>query len=321
MKSFEYSFPTKLICGQRNEATFKRELFRLLGGDVLIVTSRNRSHYIKTFSLIIEVLEEAKSKFVVDFCDSNPSCEYLYQLSRRIMDGKKLVIALGGGSVIDAVKAASLQAANPDIHSLWHLEEKYSFNDSQCKIIAIPTTIGTGSEGNGTFIVYNYDLGQKRAFFNLSVRPALAWLDPDNVMSLSRLSLENGLIDCFSHFLEQYIRRDDSDLWSDYAIKGLLEFSIKCYDDLDNWSSSHELRSNVQMLSLLAMSYLFAQGKRLDWSLHNRLDRLECISQCHSAAIRCYLPAWLDEVRRDESLQNRFTDIAFVSEFVRRISA
>ncbi|MEC7986514.1 MAG: iron-containing alcohol dehydrogenase, partial [Myxococcota bacterium] len=271
---------------------------------------------------LLSCLKAAKISYSVEStCPANPDVDFISHLAKKLNRGRyDVLIALGGGSVIDAAKGIALLAANdPFTQNIWDLNTRQNCSDAFCKLIAVPTTVGTGSEGNGTFILYNKAIHKKRDYFHLSIRPSLAWLDPTNVVSLPITMVENGLIDAISHLLEQYFRDDEEDVWSDFSIVGLLEYGVECFDQRMLWERSDHLRANIQMLSLIAMSYLFSQGKRLSWSLHNELDALTDMDKSHAYLIRKHMPEWFERKIREEKNAKRSRRIQFLVPFMEAI--
>jgi alcohol dehydrogenase class IV len=288
---------------------------------ILVLTGNNSAKSNGNLASISRVLKQAKITHTVESnCPPNPDFEFLLFIANKLEKDYDCIIALGGGSVMDIAKGAALFSANLNSNDELSLVNNVKeLAAASCKIIAVPTTVGTGSEANGTFIVNDKNTGQRKDFFHLSVRPHIAWLDPKHVRSLTKASVENGLIDVLSHLLEQYFSDEEELIWNDYQILGLLEYCVECYNKLDTWKDSAKFRNEVQMVSLISMSYLFAQGKTLTWSLHNNLELKKISNYSHSSVIRKYLPNWVKEKLIDKRNSIRFEKINYILNFIKII--
>lgn len=321
MKSFHYNLPTKIICGDNSETFFINDLKKLSFKKVLVLTGEKSSVLNGNLKKLSDTLDKVKLSYTIESsCPRGPDFEYLSYISRKIFNSFDCIIALGGGSVIDCAKGAALQSANLNSNTkLSALGDCRNFLNATCKVVAIPTTIGTGSEGNGTFIINDICNSLRRDFFHLSIRPCIAWLDPKYVLTLDSVSVENGLIDAVAHLLEQYFSSDDELMWNDYQIIGLLQYCIKCYKSLSSWDTSEKIRSEIQIVSLISMSYFLSQGKTISWSLHKKKELMSISNDSHASLIRTHLPAWLDDISLNNKFYNRIENINFIFDFVDNI--
>ena len=322
MKSFYYNLPTKIISGEESDKFFLNEITKHSFNQVLVLTGIRSSKNNGNLDRLASLLEQAKLNYTIESsCKECPDFQYIDYIASKLTDSYDCVIALGGGSVIDCAKGASLQSANYAFNrNLSSFSDIKKYVDSKCKVVAIPTTIGTGSESNGTFIINDVDKSQRIDFFHLSVRPIIAWLDPNHIQTLETISIENGLVDVISHLLEQYFSDEDELFWSDYQIIALLKYCIKCYNEIYKWNDSIKLRNEVQIISFISMSYLFSQGKRLNWSLHNKSELTKVSTISHASLIRKYLPIWLHEKSSGKIHSDRIKKIDFVFIFIENIN-
>lgn len=285
-----------------------------------VITGRNSARCLGILNKLTSLLSNLKITFhVVDNCLPCPTTGYVDKLAKQLVASKaECLIALGGGSVIDAVKAVALMMGNQDKNTLWDLKSSNgSLRNTFMPIITVPTTIGTGSEGNGSFAIYHEVTREKHVFFHLSVRPAIAWLHPDHVSEMPADLLLENLADTTSHLLEQYFSEDDRLIWCDYAIIGMLKDLIQCHGKIESWKESIELREEVQLISFMAMSYLFSQGKKVPWSLHHMAD-IACIDDRHGYSIRKHIHAWYRA--KIVSHPHKMAEVQFIEHFLKVIS-
>ncbi|MEM2142934.1 MAG: iron-containing alcohol dehydrogenase [Candidatus Thorarchaeota archaeon] len=141
--------------------------------------------------------------------------------------GIDLIVAVGGGSVMDTAKAAWVLYARPDMR----LEELTPFDTlslrSRARLVCIPTTAGTGSEATRAIVVREDETGRKFATINPELTADLAILDPEFVRDLPRDLTVNTGMDALSHAVEGFVsvwKNDFSDACSMKAIRLIFEW-------------------------------------------------------------------------------------------------
>lgn len=159
-------------------------------------------------------------------------------------------LAVGGGSVIDATKAAAALKLHPD-KNLADLQGLMKiFKDTQ-PIIAVPTTAGTGSEGTLAAVISDPQSIRKYALMSTSLIPKYAILDATLTKSLSQnLTAETGM-DALTHAVEAYINLEQTDYTEESALEALqlIHENLKiAYDDPENL----EARENMLLASYKA---------------------------------------------------------------------
>lgn len=122
----------------------------------------------------------------------------------------EVLIALGGGSVIDTTKAVSMMV-NSNTEDVWELVQHKKEIISPLPIIAIPTTAATGSEMNAGAIINNNSLKLKSSLSHPKAQPVAAFYNPEFTFSLSAYQTSCGAVDIISHILESgFITEYDS---------------------------------------------------------------------------------------------------------------
>ncbi|QWF83774.1 iron-containing alcohol dehydrogenase family protein [Amycolatopsis sp. CA-230715] len=150
----------------------------------------------------------------------NPSTGELDRGAARLREfGDAAVVALGGGSALDAAKGISLLAGNPgavaaDADSLWDA-------GAGLPLVAVPTTAGTGAETNGFGVVEDTCARRKVYIGHSSVRPAVAVLDPELTLGLpARVTASTG-IDALVHGIESLSSRGATTFSTAYAAQAM----------------------------------------------------------------------------------------------------
>ena len=195
-----------------------------LGSHPLIVTGRHSAKACGALSDVCRVLEAAGQKYTIfDQVEENPSRETVMAgREEGLKDSCDYVIAIGGGSPMDAGKGMALMMANP----AWGIEELYEKheNDRALPVVAIPTTCGTGSEVTGVAVLTRHDKKTKGSIPS-KIYPAYALLDEKYLHSAPMQMLCDTAVDALAHLVESYMNAKATDFSRTFAKEGLTAWS------------------------------------------------------------------------------------------------
>jgi len=150
------------------------------------------------------------------------------------------IVGLGGGSSLDTAKASSILITNPGPARNYITAPPY-FHEPKVPIILIPTTAGTGSESTTVAIISLPDKNVKSGVF---VKPTLAIIDPELMLTLPRSITANTGMDAFAHAAEaitNLMRNPHSDLYAEGAIKKISNNLLKCCETPDDIEARSEM--------------------------------------------------------------------------------
>ncbi len=273
-ENFTYHMPTKIIYGKNS---FNDLDSYINGRKTLLITSNGfikRGLIEKVNSLthdIIEVISEVKSH--PEFKD----LEITYNKIREI--DFELILAVGGGSVLDAAKFFAVQNET----------KEYSFVDGIIRgtvakenyklipIIAVPTTAGTGSEITPWATIWDMDEKKKYSLHLPDLFAQIAIYDPNLTLSVPKeITVQTGL-DTLSHALESIWNRNASPITVSYAVKSsklIMKYLLLLADDLENIEYRDKIMeacmyaglafSNTQTAIAHGMSYYITAHKGVD---------------------------------------------------------
>jgi alcohol dehydrogenase class IV len=203
-----WNYPTPIWFGLNRTAEIKLALKELSISKPLIVTDPQFSEN-ENFKKMIEYLSKGSIQFSI-FTDikGNPTGKNVNDgVLKFNADANDGVIAIGGGSALDAGKAIAFMSKQKE--NLWFFEDvgdnwtKAIIKDMP-KVIAIPTTAGTGSETGRASLIVDEDTYTKKIIFHPSILPDLVILDPELTISLpAHLTAATGM-DALAHCLEAY---------------------------------------------------------------------------------------------------------------------
>ncbi len=264
MINFTYCNPTEIKFGKGQIAAIAElipenaRIFLLYGGGS-----------IKKNGVYNQVMDALSGRVVDEFngVEANPHYETLQVASRLAMlKGSTFVLGAGGGSVIDAAKFLAAMIAtgkdDPWDDLLKHPEDVRPLPNG-----AVLTLPATGSESNPVSVISSVRRQLKVPFSNQAARPKFAIMDPTTMQSLSRRQLENGVVDAFTHVLEQYLTRPVNTPvqygFSETVLEVLIEWGPKLVE-----TRSEEACENVMWAANQALNGLIGAGVPQDWSTH-----------------------------------------------------
>jgi len=207
-------------------------------------------------------------------------------------EGVDMVVAVGGGSVIDSAKIIAICIAeNCDAWKV--MTGKYK-PDSALPLIAVLTLAATGTEMNAVSVLQNAETQEKIGYRNELTYPVHSFLDPSYTQSVPASYTAFGVVDLVAHCLEAWFGEGDASLSDRFVvsiIQEALEYGPKLMKDLDNY----ELRSNIMWAATCALNNLTIYGRESgDWGVHALGHVLSFLyDTAHGATLSIIYPAWM----------------------------
>lgn len=308
LNNFNFSFPTEIVFGKDSIKQLPTLIKKYSGRKVLFIYGKKSIFENGIYNLIVNQLNKTKIGFIeYGGCDQNPDASYVDKGARMAINNKvDFILAVGGGSAIDTAKAIALLIKNDYRGGIWPymLSKKEVINDA-LPIGVILTSVGTGSEGNGSFIISNKETSEKLGRSHLSSRPTFSICDPYYTVSLGKFQTACGCADIVSHLLEQYFCKEEYS-FSDHLIIAALKNVIRNSLIVNKNPNNIDSRSNLMLASIFSLSYALSLGKTLDWSAHKIEHAISGIySVAHAAGMACILPAWMKCASKNKIILNR----------------
>ena len=225
IKNTNWNYPTPIWFGLNRTTEIKLALKELNISKPLIVTDPQFSEN-ENFKKIVEHLSKDSIQFSI-FTDikGNPTGKNVSDgVLKFNVDANDGVIAIGGGSALDAGKAIAFMSKQKE--DLWFFEDvgdnwTKAIVEDMPKVIAIPTTAGTGSETGRASLIVDEDTYTKKIIFHPSILPDLVILDPELTTSLpAHLTAATGM-DALAHCLEAYCSHVHHPMAHGIAIEGI----------------------------------------------------------------------------------------------------
>ena len=304
LNNFIYNTPTKLVFGK----DVIRELPNILkeyGKNVLLTYGGGS---IKKIGLYDEVYKLLKDFNIVELNGIEPNPKY----DPSVLDGARLckennidvILAVGGGSVLDCSKAISV-CAKYDGEG-WDLISGKVKAKASLPIVDILTLAATGSEYDSGCVISNTKINDKRGYMDPLMFPKVSILDPTYTFSVSKWQTACGTADAINHVLEQFFA-EPSSIFNDgtmvSALKSLMTNVKIALDD----PSNYDARAELMYVCSLACNGILSNGSGSSgWPMHSIEHALSAYFDItHGAGLAIITPHWMKEILSDKTL-NRF---------------
>ena len=293
MENFVYEYPTKVYFGKGAAKAHLPGILSAYGPNVLLAYGGGSIQKSGIYEELMELLKAA-GKTVTEFAGimSNPTWAKVQEGVRLARDCKAdLVLAVGGGSVIDCCKIVCAQAVTDE--DLWEVE---MVRHSAPAVTSIPlgavvTASGTGAEMNGGAVITNEDAKIKGGMF--AAAPRFAVLDPEYTMTLPRMQVLSGAFDTLSHAMETYFGRSDRDNVSDEVALAVMRSTVVNMRTLLKDLNDYTARSNLMWTSAMAENGILKVGRLTDFECHQMEHQLGAYTDCnHGQGLAVLHPAY-----------------------------
>lgn len=294
MENFIYHNPTKIIFG-KNEVEKLGQECKLYGSKALVLIGRGSVKRNGLYARIISNLNMNEIKSVTyEGIKSNPTFEDADAAVALAKEhGVDMIVAVGGGSVIDTAKAVAMGYYVD--HSVWDFyNQSVPRPEKALPMINVLTLAATGTEMNSSTVIQHTGGGMKKGYSAPVLFPKVSILDPELTYSVPDDYTAYGIADLISHCLEVYFGKGDSPL-SDHYIASIIKLStVYGQKVLDN-PNDYDARANIMWLATNALNGSLVNGKGYgDWGSHVFEHSLSVMYDvAHGAGLSIVFPAWL----------------------------
>ena len=242
---------------------------------------------------IYDQVKTALSGFeIVEFggIEPNPHFETLMKAVAVIKEQNiNFILAVGGGSVIDGVKFISA-AVHFEGNPIEILQKRILFKDVS-KVVPFGTVLtlpATGSEMNSGAVVTIATTQEKLTLGGSALFPKFSICDPSVIASLPKRQLQNGVVDAYTHVLEQYLTYPHDGYLQDRIAESILQTLIQVGPNVVENPTDYALASNFMWSCTMALNGLIQKGVPSDWATHmigHELTALYGIDHARTLAI------------------------------------
>jgi len=264
MLNFTFQNPTKILFGKGQIATIAREIPR---EQRVLITYGGGS--IKRNGVYGQVMAALAGRTVFEFAgiEPNPTYETLMEAVRTVREQNiDFLLAVGGGSVIDGTKF--IAAAAPFEGEPWDILAKHARIERALPLGSVLTLPATGSEMNSGSVVTRRTTQDKLAFMHPLVYPRFSVLDPSTTLTLPPRQIGNGVVDAYTHIMEQYLTYPVNAPVQDRFAEGLLLTLIEEGPKALAAPEDYDVRANIMWCATMALNGLIGAGVPGDWATH-----------------------------------------------------
>ena len=301
MDNFDFRFDTRFVFekGAENRCG---EFCRKYGSKVLLIDYSGGTEEQIALHERVKASLEQENLTVVTMGDVVPNP--LFSTAKKAIELCKrekveVVLAVGGGSVIDSAKCVAVGAAyDGDVWEDFYVGRNYP--DKWLPIIAVPTIAAAGSEGSVASIIVDDASGQKFSF-KPCPRPTVALINPELCYSVPAYQTACGAADIMSHSMERYFTNTKQCDLLDGMIEGLLRCVIKNAPVALADPTNYDARAELSWAAVLSQCDLLNTGSESDWSCHNIEHILaEYYHKPHGGGLAITTPAWMKYVYKHD---------------------
>jgi alcohol dehydrogenase YqhD (iron-dependent ADH family) len=297
MNDFTYINPTKIIFGRNTDPQIGTECAAF--GKTLILYGGGSAERSGLLGRVRDSLAAAGC----EYCElggvrPNPRLELVYKCIDVIRsEDIKLILAVGGGSVIDTAKAASTGALYDG--DVWDFFMKKAVPKAHLPVGTVLTIPAAGSESSPSSVITNEKTNDKRGCTTSMHYPVFSVLNPENTFSLPAYQIACGASDMLAHMMERYFVNTEHCDVTDRLIEGAAQSVIKYAPLTIAEPCNYDFRAEIMWAGTIAHNGSLDTGRGGDWASHQIEHQLSAYYDiAHGAGLAVVFPAWLKFVSR-----------------------
>ena len=301
MQNFDYQTPTRLIFGKG----VVEKLPEVMGnyGKKILLTYGGGS--IKKIGLYDKVKELLADFEITELSGIQPNPKY----DPSVLDGVKLckendidvILAVGGGSVLDCSKAIAAGAKYDG--DVWDLISYKVKAQSALPIVDIITLAATGSEYDCGGVISRTETNDKIGYMDSHLYPAVSFLDPTYTFTVSKKQTAAGCADAMNHIMEQYFCEDSSilnDGFMEAGLKSLMVNAVKCLENPEDYTA----RAEMMLTCTYGCNGIYALGNSYTgWPCHGMEHALSAYYDItHGEGLAIITPRWMKHILSEKTV-------------------
>lgn len=303
MNNFIFENATKTYFGKGCVKEYLTCLVRQYGKNVLFAYGEGSIKKNGIYDEIIKCLEKAgKNIFEFAGIPSNPTYAKVLEGAKLAKDNKiDLILAAGGGSVMDCCKVVSMAAVYEG--DLWNdfIARHGIMEFAPIPLGVIVTTSGTGSAMNGRAVITNKTLNVRSGQDYPKCSPKFALMDPVYTYSETQRQIVSGGFDALSHMMENYFTKPDENNVSDDISEALMRSTIQNLRAAVANPQDYTAKSNLMWEAAMAGNHIMQLGKQTDVQCRQMEYQLSAYTDCNDGeGIAVLQPAYFRHICRDD---------------------
>ena len=299
MQSFVYHAPTEVAFGKGEEAK-TGQLAKKYGGTRVFIVYGGGS--VVKSGLLGRITDALGAENIAHMqyggVQPNPLLSHAREGVKAAADfGADLILAVGGGSAIDAAKAIAHGAKNPGT-DIWKFWKREAAVERSLPVGVVLTISAAGSETSNSAVLTNAETGEKRGLNTEFNRPRFAVLNPELTYTVPKYHLACGIADIMMHTMDRYFTADaDGNEFTDAAAAALLRTVIKNGPALLANPSDYHAASEIMWCGSVSHTGFTGLGRPTDFSTHALGHELSGrFDAAHGASLTTMWGSWAEYV-------------------------
>lgn len=308
MNTFTYHNPTRLIFGKGTLEQLGK-LTQPYGKKVLLVYGGGSIKKNGVYDGVVKQLESVGTQiFELAGVEPNPRLTTVHKgVDICKKEGIDFMVAAGGGSVIDCVKAIAVGAKYDG--DVWDIITRKAEPKEALPFGTVLTLAATGSEMNSGSVITNWETQEKYGWGSPYTFPVFSILDPEHTFTVPKDQTVYGIVDIMSHIFEQYFHHTPNAPVQDGFCESLLRTVIEAAPKLVENLNSYERRETILYSGTMALNGTLSMGTLGDWATHNIEHAVSAVYDIpHGGGLAILFPNWMEHVL-DEGV-GRFKQMA-----------
>ena len=301
MQNFDYQTPTRLIFG-KGVVEQLPEVMAQFGKKVLLTYGGGS---IKKLGLYDKVYELLKDFEIFELSGIQPNPKY----DPSVLDGVKMckengvdvILAVGGGSVLDCSKAIAAGAKYDG--DVWDLITYKAVGKGSLPIVDILTLAATGSEYDPGAVISRTETNDKIGYMDNNNYPSVSFLDPTYTFSVSKKQTAAGCADAMNHIIEQYFCGDSTllnDGFMEAGLKSLMTNAVKCLENPEDYTA----RAEMMLCCTYGCNGIYSLGNAWSgWPCHGIEHALSAYYDItHGEGLAIITPRWMKHILSEKTV-------------------
>lgn len=294
MLDFIYNTPTKVYFGREKHKEVGRIIKEYGYKKIMLMYGKGSIKRSGLYDEVVSALKENEIGFVEKGgVEPNPKLDFVREAADVARETQvEMILAVGGGSVIDAAKYTAAGAVNDC--DLWDLPTGKSKCEGSLPVACILTIAAAGSEMSQSAVITNTELNMKRGFASEFNRCKFAICNPELTYTVDKYQTACGIVDIMAHTMERYFTVCDSTDLTDRIAESILVCVIDAGKILMDNPNDYEARANIMWASSLSHNGLTGCGREETLAVHQLEHALsgEFDHIAHGAGLAVLFPAW-----------------------------
>ena len=295
MNNFVFYSPTEFVFGRGTEKQTGALLQKYGAKKVMIVYGGGSVVRSGLLNRIEQALKEARIAYcLLGGVQPNPIDAKVYEeISLCRQEEVDMLLAVGGGSVIDAAKAIAAGALYGG--DFWDFFAGKVQVTKALKVAVVLTIPAAGSEGSGNAVITKVDGLRKLGVRSPEhLRPVFAVMNPELTFTLPPYQTASGIADMMAHIMERYFTNTEEVEISDRLCEGTLLAIVKEAKRVMADPDNYDARANLMWCGTVAHNGTCGVGRVEDWSSHALEHEISAIyNVTHGAGLAVVFPAWM----------------------------